>query len=197
MKGKLLYGALGLVFLLNAILIWKAINQESTFPDYLSKPINNSSDLVEQEQIEEPTIQEVKTQKTKVEEPTSEPAVQEIKLKESIKSFKGENLVIVESGQTLAGLSRKYQVSVAELKAANGLTSDVLQVGKTLKIPSSTNKSNEPQVSNLEGEFHEVQPGETLNKIAKKYELDVEKIKEANKLEDDKINVGQKLKIPK
>ncbi len=41
----------------------------------------------------------------------------------------------VRSGETLWGISRKYGVTVTALKSANGMSSDVLSVGKTLRIP--------------------------------------------------------------
>ena len=38
--------------------------------------------------------------------------------------------------------------------------------------------------------------GESLSKIAKRYGVTVKAIKAANNLRNDKINVGQRLKIP-
>ena len=43
--------------------------------------------------------------------------------------------VTVKSSDTLWGLARKYGTSVAKIKAANGLKSDVIRNGKTLVIP--------------------------------------------------------------
>jgi nucleoid-associated protein YgaU len=41
----------------------------------------------------------------------------------------------IKSGDTLSGIARKYGTSVSKLKAANGLKSDLIRAGKTLKIP--------------------------------------------------------------
>ena len=41
----------------------------------------------------------------------------------------------VSSGDTLYGISRKYGVSVSRIKSANGLGSDVIRVGQSLRIP--------------------------------------------------------------
>lgn len=41
----------------------------------------------------------------------------------------------VVSGDTLSGIAAMYNTSVAKLKAYNGLTSDLIVVGKVLKIP--------------------------------------------------------------
>ena len=42
----------------------------------------------------------------------------------------------VVSGDTLWGLSRKYNTSVADIKAANGLTSDTIVIGQQISIPN-------------------------------------------------------------
>ena len=41
----------------------------------------------------------------------------------------------IVSGDTLYGLARKYRTSVSAIKRANGMTSDVIFKGKTIKIP--------------------------------------------------------------
>lgn len=42
----------------------------------------------------------------------------------------------VVKGDTLGGIARKYKVSIAAIKAANNMTSDVVVLGKTLRIPA-------------------------------------------------------------
>ncbi len=44
----------------------------------------------------------------------------------------------VRPGDTLGGIAQKYGVTVAEIKAANGLTSDLIVVGTSLIIPQPT-----------------------------------------------------------
>lgn len=41
----------------------------------------------------------------------------------------------VVSGDTLFSLSRRYGASVSELKSTNGLTSDTIRLGQTLRVP--------------------------------------------------------------
>ena len=43
---------------------------------------------------------------------------------------------VVEVGDTLSQLALKYQVKVKALMKINGLTSDVIKLGETLKIPA-------------------------------------------------------------
>jgi LysM repeat protein len=42
---------------------------------------------------------------------------------------------VVRSGNTLSKLALQYQTSVGEIKALNGLTSDVIHIGQRLRIP--------------------------------------------------------------
>lgn len=42
----------------------------------------------------------------------------------------------VAKGQTLSSISRQYGVTIAEIKAANGMKSDALRAGQTIKIPA-------------------------------------------------------------
>jgi LysM repeat protein len=175
------------------------VNQDSTFPDYLFKPINQDNELVEQEpENQVPEVQTtIKPEASRVEKKEM-PAKIEVEKKVEVQQVSNANEAItitVESGQTLAGLARKYQVNVQDIKNLNGLTTDVLQLGQLLRIPKvGTSPVPTPQAS-MNG-LHEVQSGETLNKISRKYGIDVDKIKQANNLDNDVINVGQKLKIP-
>lgn len=41
----------------------------------------------------------------------------------------------VSKGETLYGLARKYGSTVAKIKSANGLSSDMIRIGQRLKIP--------------------------------------------------------------
>lgn len=42
----------------------------------------------------------------------------------------------VVKGDTLGGIARKYGVTIASIKAANNMTSDVVVLGRTYKIPA-------------------------------------------------------------
>lgn len=46
------------------------------------------------------------------------------------------------------------------------------------------------------GETYTVRPGDTLERIARRYNITIKKLKEHNSLTSDKIIVGRKLKIP-
>ena len=51
-------------------------------------------------------------------------------------SVNGVTYYKIKEGDTLGGIAAKFHVSVKRLKAFNGLTSDLIRAGKTLKIPN-------------------------------------------------------------
>lgn len=96
--------------------------------------------------------------------------------------FAGTLTHTVASGESLFIIANKYKISVVDIKATNGLKSDVIYIGQTLKIPTS-------EISYV------VQAGDSLYFISKKYGVSVDDIKKANNLTNDNIFVGQKLII--
>lgn len=99
----------------------------------------------------------------------------------------------VASGDSLWSIARKYNVTVDALKAANGLTSNIINIGQVLKIPSSTT-GEKPE--DMIGVIYVVAPGDTLWKIAKLYGVTVDQIKKFNNLASDNLSIGQEIKIP-
>lgn len=101
----------------------------------------------------------------------------------------------VARGETLRTIAQKYGVTIAELMAANNLSSEVLRVGQQLVIPGQTQSAPSPAAT-LPA-VHVVQPGENLLIIAQRYGLSVTALMEANGLtSSDVLRVGQELKIP-
>ncbi|MCS7135447.1 MAG: LysM peptidoglycan-binding domain-containing protein, partial [Candidatus Aenigmarchaeota archaeon] len=101
----------------------------------------------------------------------------------------------VKKGDNIWRISKKFNVSVEEIKKANNLKNTKLQVGMKLEIPqkrdentkvSKHSKPSEPQ-------YHIVKKGENLFRIAKKYNISVEELKALNGLNSNKISNGQKL----
>lgn len=48
----------------------------------------------------------------------------------------------IKNGETLSSISKKYGVTIDELKRANNMTGDAIRAGKTLKIPAKSSKSS-------------------------------------------------------
>jgi len=112
----------------------------------------------------------------------------------------------VKSGDSLWVIARAHNTSVAELKKLNNLTSDLIRVGQKLSVKKQagqTTQKNEETVSNNKPEqgssnvvsTYKVLPGDSLWKIANKFDLTIAEIKVANNLKSDVIRVGQVLKL--
>jgi LysM repeat protein len=101
---------------------------------------------------------------------------------------------IVKAGETLFAIAQNYGVTTAELIAANRITDpDRLQAGQSLIIPGLT--AEELRAANQI--VHTVAAGEGLNAIARRYNVTVNAIMEANNLSNPNfLTVGQKLIIP-
>ncbi len=97
------------------------------------------------------------------------------------------NYYTVKSGDSLWSISRKFGITVDELKNANNLSSNLLSVGQNLIIPSKEEKADNEYV---------VKKGDTLYSIAKKYSTSVDNLKSINNIITDSLSVGQVLKLP-
>lgn len=91
---------------------------------------------------------------------------------------------IVQKGDTLYSIGRKYNISVEELKRINQLTSNILSIGQVLYLKENNNN-------------YVVQKGDTLYSIGKKFNISVEELKRINNLPSNLISIGQELVIPK
>ena len=103
-----------------------------------------------------------------------------------------DNNYVVKNGDTLYSIALKYNVSENELKQANNLTNNILNIGQNLIIPTNTKIE---EVTDYE--TYIVNKGDTLYSIAKKFNVKVEDIKKVNNLSSDTLTLNQQLLIPK
>ncbi len=101
---------------------------------------------------------------------------------------------IVVAGDNLTRIANTYGVTVAEIQAANNLSSTVIQLGQTLIIPGDLGPA-EP-VAPIPSDSYVVQAGDSLAKIARKFETDIETLRSLNSLQTDVLQVGQELQLP-
>ena len=114
----------------------------------------------------------------------------------------------VKAGDNLSKIAKRYGVSLNELLELNGLTrNSILRIGQTIKIPAgakpaaetssaSSASSGTSALSGAATTGYVVQKGDSLSKLAIKFNTSVKKIMELNGLKSTNIRVGQKLKLP-
>jgi LysM repeat protein len=133
-----------------------------------------------------------------------------------IKTQNGKTYIThkVVPGETLYALSRKYNVTVAQIVEANKNVDKALVVGQTVLVPmkggntatasvkttaAATPKVASPaanrtfEVDAKGNKMHTVQPRQTMFSISKLYNVSVDDLKKWNKLSDPTISVGQNL----
>ncbi|MCM3585980.1 LysM peptidoglycan-binding domain-containing protein [Mesobacillus maritimus] len=106
---------------------------------------------------------------------------------------KATNTYVVKSGDTLWGISKTYNMSISDLKTLNGLASDIIQPGQTLKVSGKAEQTQSTPVTTVS--TYKVQSGDTLSHIAVRHNVSVAQLKTMNNLSSDIIYVGQVLKV--
>ena len=109
---------------------------------------------------------------------------------ESTSSTENYFVYRVVSGDSLYSIAKKYNTSVDAIKSLNNLTSNLLSIGQTLKIPSQSTDIGTNYIT------YKVVSGDSLYSIAKKYNTSVDAIKSLNNLTSNLLSIGQTLKIP-
>lgn len=110
----------------------------------------------------------------------------------------------VTSGDTIEGIAERYGVSVQDLMNFNGLSSDLIQVDQTLNIPGGplpaatdtpvpTAAPPEPTATPI---VYFVANGDTIERIATRYDVTASALLSYNDLNSDLLQVGQRLVIP-
>lgn len=100
------------------------------------------------------------------------------------------NTYTVKSGDSLWSIAQSYNTTVNTLKSLNGLTSNDLQIGQTLKLPGNIGETP------VESNTYTVKAGDSLWSIANKYGITVNELKRLNNLTSDNLTIGQALRVP-
>lgn len=124
-------------------------------------------------------------------------------------SLYADSIYEVQKGDTLYSLSRKYQITVNELRIANNLSeTDVIKAGEKLTIPSAnianaaalTQKSEEKPVNKTDkvsSQKYTVQKGDTLYGLSRKYGISVADLMNFNGFDSSStLKIGQVILIP-
>lgn len=106
---------------------------------------------------------------------------------------------VVQKGDNLSNIAKKYNVSVEEIKEWNNLSNPSIQLGTSLQVGKKEENAKEelavaPKMENVE---YIVKKGDNLGSIAKKYGSSVDDLKEWNNLSDNNIALGKSLIVAK
>jgi LysM repeat protein len=106
----------------------------------------------------------------------------------------------VEKQETLFSISKMYNVSIAEIKSWNNLSTNNLSVGQSLTIYPSEAKKSGPQSIVIEEEtqqntYYTVKSGDSLYRIAEQHNMTVDELKKLNGLTTNTIRIGQRLTV--
>lgn len=108
------------------------------------------------------------------------------------------DVYVVQKGDNLSSIARKFGITVAELKEWNNLQDNNVMLDARLKVKGEAlvaeNTKTEPIVPSTS---YIVQKGDNLSVIARKYGVTVAEIQEWNAIEGNSIAVGSKLLILK
>jgi LysM repeat protein len=137
--------------------------------------------------------------------------------KDSIAAPQGRTHTVAV-GETLFGISRKYQIQMSDLQAFNDLPADfTVKKGQILRLEDPHNTVKRPSLADVKTnkntqiidktipitappqpptQTHTVQKGETLFSIAKKYSVTLGQLQQLNHLKTYTLFLGQKLAIP-
>ena len=124
----------------------------------------------------------------------------------------------VQAGEALFGISRQYNVTIAEIQEWNDLESTNLEAGMELVIyPQSEPQESQPSIDDLEqmdeeertsiveqysesaeeSETYTVRSGDTLYGIAQQHDMTITELRQINNLQDDMLRVGQRITVKK
>lgn len=116
----------------------------------------------------------------------------------------------VVAGETLSHIARNYRVAVADLRAANpDVEPRRMRIGTRLVVPRAGPVARPAPTAARDGgrtdgpahaggeRVHTVRPGDTLWRIARLHEVELERLLAHNELSaDDKIFPGDRIRIP-
>lgn len=113
----------------------------------------------------------------------------------------------VSEGETLSTIAKKLDTSVDRIMAFNNISNaNTIYIGQNLAIPHKQEISKEQEDTKNKTQLNNtplltakyvVKQGDTINRIAKRYGVEISKIKEANNIQNvHSIRKGRTLEIP-
>jgi LysM repeat protein len=114
----------------------------------------------------------------------------------SANSSAGAVVYVVQPGESLGAIARKFKTTVSAISALNGITNpNVVYAGTRLRVSGEPIVAAPPPAASVSA-THTVKAGESLSQIAAKYSMKSSDLASANAITNpDRIYVGQVLKV--
>ena len=114
----------------------------------------------------------------------------------------GDTIYMVRKRDTVERIASRFHVNKQILKMANNLSSNKVNPGKQLIIPTSTRSSGQLLASSIDKKLqpgdtvYMVRQGDTFERIAQRFKTTPAAIRLANLMEDHTLQEGEKLIVP-
>ena len=95
---------------------------------------------------------------------------------------------MIQSGDTLSGIAKRYGTTTSALSSLNGISDpDRIYAGNTLKVPENGTSA---------AQYYTIRSGDTLSEIAQRYGTTVSALARLNDISDpDRIYAGTRIRI--
>lgn len=94
------------------------------------------------------------------------------------------DIYIVQKGDTLYNIAKKFNITWQELMNINNLDNTLLSIGKQLIVPGNANEMN-----------YYVEKNDTLESISRKFKINIDLLKQLNNLNCNDLVEGELLII--
>ncbi len=102
---------------------------------------------------------------------------------------------VIQKGETLSAIARKYQTSVAELLNLNPGARKGIAAGATLILPGKGAKASPEEEPENQPGFYRVKPGDSFSRIARKFKVTVQDLEKWNGFGNSGLKSGNEIRV--
>lgn len=103
---------------------------------------------------------------------------------------------IVQKGDTLSTIAKRFNTSIENLRRNNRLHNDVIYVGQKLRLATTHTEPSSRELSQIDTEKYVVQAGDVLWNIARRCGMSVKELMQINHISNPKnLRIGQTLYV--